>query len=71
MTCMLSIHKHVNDIKVMTLIYSCFSEMDMDFQADYCLFEEQNKQVFFNSPIKTNCSFFTDEDSGLGMEFVS
>ena len=48
-----------------------FSATDMDFQTDCGLFEEQNNQEIFTSPVKDSCFYLTNEDSGLGMDIVS
>ena len=43
----------------------------MDFQIDFGLFEEQNNQEVFTSPVKDSFLFLINEDSGLGMDIVS
>ena len=53
------------------MFFTFFSATDMDFQTDCGLFEEQNNQEVFTSPVKDSCFFLINEDSGLGMDIVS
>ena len=60
---------YINYIHVASLQPDRFYHMELQASCD--VFDEVRSQVYYSSPTKGTCPFLTDEDSGLGMDFVS